>query len=129
MHAPARFLPAMRAACSGQVPADERTDRLVVAQAIGPDRYRTLSVAMDGAVTEDRFAYPERCSPSIRADLIRNVVPHPIGYCSDVLAVWPSFVYPVLYPWISGFLGVVFVAIGGVRIKPAGRGQSSRRQV
>jgi hypothetical protein len=97
------------------VDREERADRIVVAQTIGPYKYRTLSLAMDGAVTEDLFDYRERCSPPIRVSLIRNVVPHPIGFCSDVTTVWPTIFYPILYPWISGVLGVIFVVMGGAR--------------
>jgi hypothetical protein len=99
------------------VDREERADRIVVAQTIGPYKYRTVSVAMDGAVTEDQFDYRERCSPPIRASLIRNVVPHPIGFCSDVMTVWPTISYPILYPWISGVLGVLFVVMGGARAR------------
>lgn len=85
---------------------------LVVAQRLGGNRYRTVSVFADGEVVEDEFDYADRCEPPVRALLIRYVVPHPSGYCSDVLQVWPSIFYPVLYPWGSGLLGGGFVGVG-----------------
>lgn len=80
-------------------------ERLVIAQRLDGSRYRTVSVSADGEVVEDEFGYEDRCEPPVRALLIRSVVPHPSGYCSDVLQVWPSIFYPVLYPWLSGALG------------------------
>jgi hypothetical protein len=93
----------------------ERTQQLVVAQNIGRYQFRTVSLSIDGRVVEDRFDYEARCSPPVRALLIRTVVPHPSGFCSDVMAVGPSYFYPLLYPWISGIVGVVFVMLGLVR--------------
>ncbi len=89
----------------------EGAERLVIAQRLGGNRYRTVSVFGDGKVVEDEFGYEERCEPPVRALLIRHVVPHPSGYCSDVLQVWPSLLYPVLYPWVSGLLGGAFVGV------------------
>ncbi len=87
-------------------------DRLVVAQNLGGGQYRTVSVFADGRVVEDQFDYASRCTPPVRAELIRYVVPHPSGYCSDVMQGWPSLWYPVLYPFVSGGLGVVITVIG-----------------
>lgn len=89
-------------------------ERLVVAQRLGGNRYRTVSVFADGNVVEDEFSYADRCDFPVRAILIRNVVPHPSGYCSDVLQVWPSIFYPVLYPLLSGFLGGAFIGVAVV---------------
>ena len=44
-------------------------ESLVVAQNLGAQGYRTVSVAADGRVLEDRFGYAGRCSPPIRAVL------------------------------------------------------------
>ena len=90
----------------------EEGDRLVVAQNLGAGQYRTISIFPDGQVVQDQFNYVARCNPSIRAELIRSVVPRPSGYCSDVMQVWPSLWYPVLYPWVSGGLGGLLTVMG-----------------
>ena len=100
-------------------------ESLVVAQNLGTEGYRTVSVSADGRVLEDRFGYAGRCNPPIRAVLIRSVVPHPSGYCSDVLQVWPSILYPVLYPWVSGALGLACLAAGVAWRKKAGKPRST----
>jgi hypothetical protein len=90
----------------------EEGDRLVVAQNLGDGQYRTISIFPDGQVVQDEFDYKARCSPPIRAELIRSVVPHPSGYCSDVTKAWPSLWYPVLYPWGSGGVGGLLTVVG-----------------
>jgi hypothetical protein len=87
-------------------------DRLVIAENLGNDHYRTVSIFPDGRVVPDEFSYGARCSPAVRALLIRPVVSHPSGYCSDLMQVWPSALYPLLYPWLSGPLGLVGVTAG-----------------
>jgi len=89
------------------------SERLVVAQNLGKNRYRTVSILADGSVVEDEFDYAGRCSPPLRAALIRHVVPHPAGYCSDLMQVWPSLFYPILFPWGSGLVGLTGVALAG----------------
>ena len=89
----------------------EGPERLVVAQNLGA-RLRTVSVFPDGTIVEDTFTYPERCNPPVRALLIRYVMPSPSGFCSDVLQVWPTVFYPLLYPWLSGAVGIVLVVWG-----------------
>jgi hypothetical protein len=89
------------------------TEQLVVAQNVGQGRFRTLSVSADGRVVDEQFGYAERCSPPVRTLLIRYVVPHPSGFCSDVMQVWPSVFYPVLYPWASGAVGLACVCFAG----------------
>jgi hypothetical protein len=96
-------------------------ESLVVAQNLGAEGYRTVSVYADGRIVEDRFGYADRCNPPIRAVLIRSVVPHPSGYCSDLLQVWPSILYPLLYPWASGALGAGCLVLALARRKPRGR--------
>jgi hypothetical protein len=105
----------------------EGPERLVVAQNLGQGEYRTVSVFADGNIIEDKFTYGARCSPPIRAELIRSVVPHPSGYCSDVMQVWPSLFYPILYPWFSGLAGFMSLGLAGVRwCRRRARGQPLR---
>jgi hypothetical protein len=91
-------------------------DSLVVAQNLGRAGFRTVSVSESGSVVEDQFDYAGRCAPPIRALLIRNVVPHPSGFCSDVMQVWPSILYPVIYPWASGAIGIFCIGIAGLLV-------------
>ena len=96
----------------------ENTEQLVVAQSLGYERYRTVSTFSNGRVVQDEFDYQGRCEPPVRSLVIRYVVSHPSGFCSDVMQVWPSILYPVLYPRVSGFLGLICVVIaGGLKVR------------
>jgi hypothetical protein len=101
------------------------TTKIAVSQALGaptgvtrsysPERlrYRVLLISTDGIIEEELFTYAQRGSPAIRARLIAGVVPHPFGYHSDLMQGWPTLLYPVLYPWLSGLIGagIVILAI------------------
>jgi len=104
-------------------------DRLVVSQRLAGNRYRTVSVFADGRVLEDEFDYVDRCDPPVRALVIRFVVPYPSGYCSEVLQVWPSILYPVLYPWASGALGGLLVCVALVAEVLRRSGRHSARSI
>ena len=93
-----------------------------MAQALGPPsgakgydedrmRYRVLTVSADGTVADDVFSYAERCTPAIRTWAIDGVVPHPIGCQSDLMQVWPTLWYPILYPWLTGLVGALMLAM------------------
>jgi hypothetical protein len=104
------------------------TTKIAVAQALGAPMgvtwpyppngehlwYRVLLISADGTVEEELFTYAQRGSPPIRARFIAGVVPHPFGYHSDLMQVWPTLWYPLMYPWLSGLIGAALVifAIG-----------------
>jgi hypothetical protein len=98
---------------------DKRASRpyLVVAQSLRGNKYRVLWIDADGKVTEDVFGRDEICARPVRAMIVRHVTPSPIGFCSDILQVWPSLVFPILYPFVSGFAGLVLVVFGAIRAR------------
>jgi hypothetical protein len=98
---------------------------LIVAQNLGREEYRVLLLTADGRVREDTFNYSDRCSPPVRALQIRYVVPHPSGYCSDVMQGWPSLLYPILFPWTSGAIGLLCTAAG---LRSVFRGRRKARE-
>ena len=97
---------------------------IVVAQALGAppghpyserdQRYRLVTVAADGRVKEETFTYAQRGTPAVRALLMDYVVPHPVGFHDDLMQVWPTLWYPLLYPWLSGLVGAIMVIASGV---------------
>lgn len=87
--------------------------------------YRVLFIAANGSVTEERFAYAERSMPLYRVLLARIVGP-PVGFHSDVLQLWPGALYPIMYPWATGFLGLLcLVAAILARLRARDRGTES----
>jgi len=94
------------------------SERLVVIQRVDGEqfpedtRYRILFVYPDGAVTEEWFSYTERADPAYRTMLATFVHPEPLGFRSQVLHVWPSIFYPIIYPWLSCLVGLILSIIG-----------------
>lgn len=76
--------------------------------------YRILKLHKDGAISEDVFSHSERLSPVDRMFFVRRVHPGGIGFRSNVLQVWPSIFYPILYPAVSAILGGLLLLLGGV---------------
>lgn len=78
--------------------------------------WRVLTITTDGHVKEERFRYTERADDPLRVKFIQlsSASPISIGYRSNILHVWPSLWFPVLYPWATGGLGFLLVVIGGI---------------
>jgi hypothetical protein len=75
-------------------------------------QWRLLLVSADGTVKEEIFSYKDRGDPLYRARLANFATPIAVGFQSDVLHFWPTIFYPLLYPYISGFLGGLFLFMG-----------------
>lgn len=75
--------------------------------------WRSLWVTADGQVRKDEFNYDDRCTPPIRSRLANFATPTSLGCKSDLMHGWPSLLYPILYPWISGALGAILIVVCG----------------
>lgn len=84
-------------------------------------RFRIIVLDSDGRVTDETFFRKDRGSPLLRAALARFVSPSPMGYHSDLMMVWPTLLYPVMFPWGTG-------AIGGFCMLVALLGRTKSRQ-
>jgi hypothetical protein len=98
---------------------------IVVAEYLGSGGYRVLTVSTSGRVLVDTFGYRERCWPSQRAMAIRWVSPQPMGYCSDVMATDVTPVWPVVYPLMTGAVGIVCLLAGLLSGSPRRRGDAT----
>jgi hypothetical protein len=78
---------------------------------LSPLRFRILLVAA-GSVKEEVFTFSDRAHPQYRTMLARLVSPQEIGFYSQVLAWYPSVLYPLLYPWLTGLVGIVAIMAG-----------------
>ena len=76
-------------------------------------QYDILFVKQDGTVQRDSFTFAERRHRPHRTLLARYVSPRDIGFTSGVLTYWPTFTYPILFPWLSGLTSLsILIAIG-----------------
>ena len=75
--------------------------------------YRILRVPRIGPVQEEIFHMDDRV-PLYRSLLMMRIAPQPMGFYSDVMCCWPSLFYPILYPWLSGIVGLILTLVGGI---------------
>ena len=110
------------------------TERLVVLQSfpdfnlheyneLHPDTLtcRALFIDSGGKVTEEKFPFSERASPLYRTLLANEVSPMELGFYSDALELWPSVLYPLLYPLVSGIVGLILTIVGLVKYRRASK--------
>ncbi len=77
--------------------------------------YRILLVG-ESRIKQEQFSYKERDVPSYRVPLIRLVGP-PVGFHFDLLQLWPTWWYPILYPWVMFLIGAVAIFAGAYRAR------------
>ena len=77
---------------------------------------RILFVDANGKVEEDVFRFGDRANPIYRALLAYYVAPEPLGLTSQVFQYWPTIFYPLLYPFVTGILGLI-LTVKGVRAR------------
>lgn len=75
--------------------------------------FRIIRVDEKGQVAEERFDLPQRADPIYRAIYAGFLSPHPVGFYSEVLQVWPTVLYPIIYPGASGAIGLLLL-VGGL---------------
>jgi hypothetical protein len=73
--------------------------------------FRLLLVGQDGSVRSETFPFTHRAWPVYRALLVSRVSPAGMGVLPQVLQPWIGALYPVLFPWGSGLLGVCLLAV------------------
>jgi len=73
--------------------------------------WRLLFIGADGGIREERFSYAERARPLYRPILASITGPRQVGHFSEVNTIWPSPLFPLLYPWLTTLLGLCFMTI------------------
>ncbi len=106
------------------------TSKIVVVQRLDPNlgidmplgkrqddtEFRTLLVSESGDVSEDRFHFPERSRPPLRAKFAGMVYPSLIGYTTQLFTGWPTVFFPILFPVLTMLTGVALVLSGGISV-------------
>jgi hypothetical protein len=77
-------------------------------------KWRIIRIGYNGAVQTETFSYPERSHPLYRTMLIdaTDVTNSPAGFYSDVLTVYPTYWYPLVYPLGMFVIGVILTVFG-----------------
>jgi hypothetical protein len=79
-------------------------------------RWRALWITDGGTVREDVFGYSDRSTPPIRTFLATMANPSSLGFYSNIMQGWPGLLWPILFPWISGALGILLSLIYGTKL-------------
>lgn len=99
--------------------------KMTVTQALPGGRAMILLIDAEGRVAREVFPISKKLSPIYRAMLVQFVQPVATGIVSDVLHVYPSLLYPVIYPFATGGLGLILTALGlgGLAIRKYAKGR------
>jgi hypothetical protein len=81
-------------------------------------RYRIIAVDSSGETTVDEFAFLQRDQRPYRVVTVRFVSPEAIGFADESLQMWPSIVYPIMYPWVTAVVGFVILALAMLKYRP-----------
>jgi len=73
-------------------------------------RFRIISIDQQGMIHDEIFFRKDRSTPVLRARIANYVSPSPMGYYSDIMCGWPSLLFPVIFPWLSGLVGALCIA-------------------
>jgi len=79
-------------------------------------RFRLISIDPQGVIHDETFFRKDRSDPVLRARLASFVAPSPMGYYSDILCGWPSLLFPIIFPWLSGLVGALCIAFALSRL-------------
>lgn len=79
-------------------------------------KYRIILIDESKNVTEEKFKLDERATPLYRTSLIKRVHPSLIGYRSNILSGWATIFFPLIYPVVSLFVGLVLSTVTGWKI-------------
>lgn len=103
----------------------EKKTRLAILQSyptIDPDniatydpnnmKCRILFVDATGQVEEEIFRFVERANPSYRDSLVVYVAPGSLGFPTQAFQNWPAIFYPLLYPIVTGIIGLTLTIRG-----------------
>ncbi|WP_043932299.1 hypothetical protein [Bacillus sp. EB01] len=79
--------------------------------------WKILLVSKEGQTKVETFDNRERKAAPYRTAFINeaNVAPTWLGYTTDEVAFYTTFMYPLIYPWFTAFLGLLFTVIGGIQ--------------
>ncbi len=86
--------------------------------------FRILWLDGHRGIVEERFNFRDRAKPLYRTPLAGKVFPTMISYYYQDTAVWPTYLTPMLYPLLTGILGVFFTVIGAYQAWTSRRHQN-----
>ncbi|MFP3729098.1 hypothetical protein U8V72_28340 [Priestia filamentosa] len=101
-------------------------DRIAIVQRLTDDNadmekreWKIIWIDKTGSVKEEHVSYATRSDNPLAVRLIdfSGTSLMQMGYYSDISTVFPTIFFPLLYPFITGVLGILLCIIGFVRQK------------
>lgn len=98
-----------------------KTEKLALVQRLTDDdapmdsrAWKIIWVEMDGSITEEQLTYADRSSNPLGVHIVSHAgtTLMGMGYYSDLMHVYPSLFYPILYPGMTVLLGLLFLLLG-----------------
>ncbi|CAM3927468.1 hypothetical protein [Mesobacillus zeae] len=108
---------------------DAKTESVLLIERLGaspqPEKsnWRFFWISKDGKVKEELFNNKERKQQSSRTYLINKsaTAGNHLEYKTRVLGGFPTYLYPIGYPWLSFLAGAVLAAYGLTRLAKKGQ--------
>ncbi len=78
--------------------------------------WRIVAIKSDGTWNETNLTYHERSDNplGVRLVAVSGTSLMAMGYYSDILNVYPSLFFPLLYPWATSAIGFILIVIATV---------------
>lgn len=73
-------------------------------------RYKLITIQADGTIDKELFSYTDKSK--LQTQLISPNYSGPVGYYTDSLTAYPNFLIPLVYPWLTTAIGILFLLIG-----------------
>jgi hypothetical protein len=95
-------------------------NQIAIVQRLTDDRermdkrqWRIIFVHGNGEWEQETFSYSERFRfpLGVKLVMVSGTSLMAMGYYSDILQVYPSLIFPLLYPWVSSAAGFALVAV------------------
>lgn len=73
-------------------------------------RYKLITIQADGTIDKELFSYTDKSK--LQTQLISPNYSGPAGYYTDSLTGYPNFLIPLVYPWLTTAVGILFLLVG-----------------
>lgn len=82
-------------------------------------QWKIITIDEEGDVIEERINYPSQNIKPLNVELIHfsNTALISFGYYSDITKGYPNLIFSLIYPFVSGIIGLIGVIITSVKIR------------
>lgn len=87
-------------------------------QPMEKQKWKIITISHDGSIEEKLLSYAQRSDNPLGVKLIEfsGTALMGMGYYSDIAKSYPSVIFPLIYPFLTGVLGIFLLIITGVQL-------------